>query len=308
MRCFCTLAISAAILFFLGGDYAMATETGGGTNPSGPLVPPSQNVGPPLNLIPRKQDLPGKQDLPILGDRPPNDGPPPTKKAAEEAQAGGSSKPSESSACTTAASGGNCCDYPHWINTARSFIDTHEGSAANGEDPTVLKFHAHSGFAPIAKDHGYKTYETEGAWCGSFVHWCMTKTTNPKTTQPYPSIGAPYRASSWKSYGQATKQCFGAIMAVGKSHVTFCVGKTYKTTKSKDKKTGKYKTTSKEYYVGLGGNQGNKVKRSPYSPANLVFRLPDGYKPCKEHYELDKNHLEDYQALIAGGSEDESTR
>lgn len=232
----------------------------------------------------------------------------PTDRPANEAEAGSSAVPGEKSACTSSASGGNCCDYPHWINMARSLLGTHEGSAKAGEDPTVLQFHDHAGFGGIAKANGYKTYQTEGAWCGSFVHWCMTKTTNPKISQPYPSIGSPFRARSWKAYGKSTAPCFGAIMVVGDSHVTFCVGKTYKITKTKDKKTNKYKETKKEYYVGMGGNQGNKVKKSPYSPAGLTFRLPDGYNPCKEHYDLDKNYLEDYQALIAGGSDNESTR
>lgn len=130
------------------------------------------------------------------------------------------------------------------------------------------------------------------AWCASFVGWCLSQNNFSAQLDPgafsYGEIKTRYRASAktvngkrvpvpekfddpvWGKKTDNNKLAVGSVCVVNnKKHVTFAV--------AKDK--------NGTHFYGLGGNQGDAVKVSPYSVRNSSV-FPIEYTIADEDYEL----------------------
>jgi len=121
---------------------------------------------------------------------------------------------------------------PAWVTAGRSKIGEREIPGPK-HNPWIIGFWQKLGAPWI------KTDDSDGAWCGGFVAWCLNEAglTYPKN---FPS------ARSFATWGNACKPQVGAIgvkARPGGSHVFLIVGE----------------TRDKAYFKALGGNQGNKV-------------------------------------------------
>lgn len=102
-----------------------------------------------------------------------------------------------------------------------------------------------------------KTDDSDGAWCGGFVAWCLNEAglTYPKN---YPAAG------SFRDWGMPCKPRVGAIgvkARKGGNHVFLIVGE----------------TPDKAWYKALGGNQDNQVSIIDIRKADTSFiRWPTG--------------------------------
>ncbi|WP_182417441.1 hypothetical protein [Bartonella sp. HY038] len=211
---------------------------------------------------------------------------------------GRNTKPDNNSKCASHSAGKGKCDFPHWLVTAMVYEasdGTFEGDLShkgkNGYDShgsslKVLEFFRRSNYDLIPRNK--TTYNT--AWCGAFIQWCLTETINMKTGKPYEGLITPLEYTSissqaWQNYGKKldkNKPCLGAIMVLFKpgptekenfQHVTFVVGT--------------IKRNNRIFYLGLGGNQGDRVKISTYSSSLVkAFVVPKDYEPCEEQYDL----------------------
>lgn len=130
----------------------------------------------------------------------------------------------------------------------------------------------------------------DGAWCASFVGWCLRENNFSAQLDPgaysYGIINTRYREKRnikgivtkkeefkdpvWGKFTEGKKLALGAISVISSGkHVTLAVGT------SADKKT----------IFGLGGNQGNSVKVSPYT-AIRSYVYPTEYTILESDYEL----------------------
>lgn len=146
------------------------------------------------------------------------------------------------------------------------------------------------------KEIGSKSFPSlEGgsnAWCASFVNYCL-KSAGYAISSPH-----PYRAKSFildrKNFKEIESPVYGCIASSG-NHATFFYGY--------DMKGG---------IIGLGGNQGQTIKFSPYK--GMKFFIPLSYST---QYEMDaKDSIDKYNisdlnksiGLIAKDTKNESTR
>ncbi len=119
---------------------------------------------------------------------------------------------------------------PEWLTAARSKIGEKEVPGAK-HNPWIISFWKQTPWI--------KTDDSDGAWCGGFVKWCLEQ-----ARLPYPKNFPA--ASSFKTYGTKCSPQVGAIgvkARPGGNHVFFIVGE----------------TSDRMYYKALGGNQSNGV-------------------------------------------------
>jgi uncharacterized protein (TIGR02594 family) len=131
---------------------------------------------------------------------------------------------------------------PIWVTEARSHIGKSEVAGLNS-DKWILSLWETVPWiwSTVArKDDGLL------AWCGAFVRFIMVQT----------GIEPPknwWSAASWANWGTPLKSpilgCVGVMKRKGGAHVTIIIGKDY---------AGNL--------IGLGGNQGDMVKKSAFKP------------------------------------------
>jgi len=99
-------------------------------------------------------------------------------------------------------------------------------------------------------------------WCASFVNYCLMT-----AGAPYEKSASSQFATASKKFKRVDKPVYGALMVMrnyfegtgkahGTGHVTFVYGK-----------------TAEGHIAGLGGNQGNRLKLSPYKLAGVSARF-----------------------------------
>lgn len=134
---------------------------------------------------------------------------------------------------------------PSWVPIA--FAEYDEREVRGGENPRIIEYHAATTL---------RASEDEVPWCSAFACWVME-------TASYESTRSA-RARSWLDYGQACGPRFGALAVLWREspdsasgHVGFLMGRRDGTV-----------------YL-LGGNQGDRVKVSPYPESRvLAYRWP----------------------------------
>lgn len=160
-----------------------------------------------------------------------------------------------------------------WMETAKSQIGVKEKQGA-GTDPTVMSYHAASGWWG-------KEDNNADPWCGSFVAWVM------KENNFVPPQDA-FRAKEWINFGTPIPKSaptYGAIAVKNRSgggHVGFVVGT----------------NTSKTKLYILGGNQDDSVNVTEY-PRDVFtnFCLPKNYNAAEDWLPIHTS------ASVAAGSE-----
>lgn len=231
----------------------------------------------------------------------------PSRRQRHNAEQGRIVRPGENASCLAAAMGGPCCDFPAWLTEAQKFDGLYAGhgpqdisNAAKpqlfnnpqfneyGESIALVQMWEHLALAvQTHKQRKYRTYDKRAPWSGVFAHWCLTHAINPKTGTAYKSVaGDPAAAESWLEYGTMCDPCFGALMVVKKDtgcQIAFCVGSAFAPVELSNG-AQEYK----KVYFGFGGDQGNHVRMSAFAVSDIqAFRLPPGYRPCKEHFKLE---------------------
>lgn len=137
-----------------------------------------------------------------------------------------------------------------WIALAITFLGLKENTSKTAHNPTILKWLDKMGKFNGEAKSWWKN--DEEAWCGLFVGYVLGE------SKRY-VVKEWYRAKEWANPAfmtKLTKPAVGAVAVFKLSsgyHVGFIVGKTI---------DGRL--------VILGGNQGNSVKYSSFSTANLV--------------------------------------
>ncbi len=173
-----------------------------------------------------------------------------------------------------------------WVETAR--LERKLGvTEATQCDRIINEYHQ------INREHKPKGCATiTNAWCASFVGWCLKKANYSAQCDPgaysYGIVNTRYRASQktvkgkvvktdekfddpiWAKTTENNKLALGSICVVNnKNHVTFAVAQNKEGT----------------HFFGLGGNQGDAVKVSPYSVRNSST-YPIEYTILTTDYEL----------------------
>jgi uncharacterized protein (TIGR02594 family) len=134
---------------------------------------------------------------------------------------------------------------PEWLDIARNDLGNPEALGPN--DSTLIR-------KMLAKLNG--VWLKGQPWCGSFIAYVMQQ-----CVIPFPKDY--YRAKAWVSWGTACGPVVGAVAVlerVGGGHVTICAAQ-----------------DANGNIIGLGGNQGDRVKYSPFSPTRIIaYRWPPG--------------------------------
>jgi len=242
----------------------------------------------------------------------------PSRRQRRNAEWGRHVRPGDNLSCLASASGSPCCDFPAWLREAQKFEGLyaghnpqHTGNAARprltnsrrfneyGENLALLQMWKHA-LPAMHEERKYPVYDARVAWSGVFVHWCLTRTLNPKTDTVFQSVaGDPSVGENWLQYGIGCEPCFGAVMVVEKDsrcHIAFCVGAIHMPLQAGDKPEDYGKA-----YIGFGGTHGNGVGMALFAASDVrAFRLPPGYRPCKEHFKLEcSSWVDRYQQKAA---------
>lgn len=240
----------------------------------------------------------------------------PMGRRRRNALLGRSVAPSDNAAC-----GGSCgcgaCDYPLWLYEAQRQEGLYLGydknmaraSAGRGEAVSVpLKF---SRFAAEAAQTLPPAFRS-----ALFIDYCFSRTVNPKTERGFERLGqnaAP--AENWLHYGAPAKPCFGALMVAeeeGQYELAFCVGAL---TLPRLSAPAGGAAREEIIYLGLGvkrampaaaaqdenSRAAGQVGLVAFAAAAIAgFRLPQNYRPCKEHFKLEHSFwAEQFRAQIA---------
>jgi uncharacterized protein (TIGR02594 family) len=137
-----------------------------------------------------------------------------------------------------------------WMEIAKRELGQRE-IAGDKDNPRIVEYHATTRL---------KAAEDEIPWCSSFVNWVFTQLKWERTN----SAGA----SSWTKWGtKLLNPRYGCVVVksrVGGNHVCFFVR-----AESRDGVAG---------FIGLGGNQGNKVCEAWYPLSSVkAYRWPKEY-------------------------------
>lgn len=229
----------------------------------------------------------------------------PSRRPRRNAEWGRLVRPGENASCLASVTGSPCCDFPVWLHEAQKFNGLYAGhnlqDASNaamprlfnnpefneyGENLALVHMWNHA-ILHMRKQRKYRIYDKRAPWSGIFAHWCLTQVINPRTKTAYEGVaGDPSVVENWLKYGKACEPCFGALMVVNKNgsrYVIFCVGASVVPVRADDG-IEEYK----KVYLGFGGDQGNRVCISVIEISDVeAFRLPVGYRPCREHFKLE---------------------
>ena len=157
---------------------------------------------------------------------------------------------------------------PSWTLHARSQVGINED---NNSGVIVSRYHS--------VNREYKAKAASEPWCASFVGYCLSHMgyeaqldagaasySNPKTRHRAGYSGYKVEAYVDPIWGEKVDKPFVGCIAIHKSgaqyHVTFIIAQ----------------SANGNTLYGLGGNQGDQVKISPYSKSNFVaFMRPISY-------------------------------
>lgn len=167
-----------------------------------------------------------------------------------------------------------------WIVKAREEQQAKVNESTIEGQNKIKKYHQ------VNREHKPKGYSgITNAWCASFVGWCLTNANYSikysaqldPGAYTYGNVQTISRKNDFKFFdpvwAQKTKNnklALGSITVVGsRKHVTFAIAE----------------NATRKYYYGLGGNQGDSVKISPYSTRNSSL-YPIEYQIKETDYEL----------------------
>lgn len=144
----------------------------------------------------------------------------------------------------------------------------------------VVKYHNHVGIKDKASTTQKEDDPTKVAWCASFVSWCLDQTeykgAKSAASRHYLADDPTWNAKSKDKLKKVSKPVYGSIVVFSdcnssgvcksQGHVGFAYGKIADTK-----------------IAVLGGNQGNKLKLTPYDCSGNVFKSYTDKKGIK-HY------------------------
>jgi len=110
-------------------------------------------------------------------------------------------------------------------------------------------------------------------------------------------------AENWLEYGRACESCLGPLMVIEKSrswHIAFCVDAIFMPVGS-----GKGTEQYEKVYLGFGGKDQAAAWACMLLQRRILraFRLPAGYRPCREHGKLECSFwVEQYRQKKVGGN------
>jgi uncharacterized protein (TIGR02594 family) len=148
---------------------------------------------------------------------------------------------------------------PIWVTEARSHIGKKE-VAGVGSNKWILSLWE---TVPWIWSTVARKDDTLLAWCGAFVRLVMLECniTPPKGW---------WSAKNWAAWGAPVKTptlgCIGVMKRKGGAHVTILIGK-----------------DNAGNLIGLGGNQGDMVKKSAFKPELFVAFV---YPPNQKNYNI----------------------
>jgi len=231
----------------------------------------------------------------------------PMTRRRRNAALGRSVAPSDDIAC--GGKGCGCgCDYPLWLLKAEEREGQYIGCnmTARGRNGLPLSF-AHYAAQTEGQDKALAPLfgGSRPAWGSLFTDWCFANAIDPKTGRGQERLGKGVGITeNWLNYGVSSQPCFGALMVArqnGGYMLAFCVGAL--------SASGRNSETERLIYLGLGVKTVSAGGAEPISQIGLsafaaediaAFRLPDNYRPCKEHYKLEQTiWAQQFQARLA---------
>ncbi len=251
----------------------------------------------PNKIFPGKALRIGSIPVGKLGDKQQDFGNTPSKKASEPSVAVATKLPSTipiqvTNTRSQQGTGAPMAALPFgqkrapWMTTALQ-----EAQRWSGLDESVIddsiNYHEKIGSKSFSSLEG-----TANAWCASFVNYCLMSS-GYAISSPH-----PYRAKSFildqSNFIEITSPVYGCVASSG-SHATFFYG-----------------YDRKGRMIGLGGNQGQTIKFSPYKgmkyfiPAAYFYQYKLDAKELVEKYDL--ADLNKSIGIVAVSKKDESTR